>query len=124
MLLSFINVTARLFFFSVKKGECTGWVGLGGVPWGGLGVIYDLRIMFLCLIPLPLVHVLYFCCCTHFIIASVGFCYSLWSKRKLYIHLPTFSTMALRETEDSLRERKEYSNLIKKYTTSRQKKRT
>lgn len=75
------------FFFSEKRGVYR----VGGVPWGGLGVIYDLRIMFLCLIPLPLVHVLYFCCCTHFIIASVGVCYSLWSKRKLYTFINIFN---------------------------------
>lgn len=47
-----INVTATLFFFQCKK---RGMYRVGGVGWDGLGVIYDLRTMFLCLIPVPLV---------------------------------------------------------------------
>lgn len=46
-----IDVTARLFFFN-QKGECTGWVGMG------MGVIYDLRMMFFVLMPVPLVFLL------------------------------------------------------------------
>lgn len=47
-----IDVTARLYFFFQSK---RGVYRLGGM---GMGVIYDLRTMFLVLMPVPLVFLL------------------------------------------------------------------